>query len=434
MMAPMHRACLVLFALVTVACADRTALLVEVSSPDLGIPGDIDGLRIRAWTPLDAMFDQTFPVNAGWPHSLTILPAAGEGLGQVFVEVTGTHGGDFVVRRVVLTNFEPGATRRVQVSLLRSCVDVRCAEGVDCNAGTCMGAGLDAGVDGGSDGGLDAAPPMFDADIDGGVLDAGGDDAEMTDGGAADAFAIDAFSVDAAGTFDAGLDSGVHDAGTDAAVTDVGIDTGGPIDSGGPVDAGSDCTGIACRGTVVISELTTQGPAGGLDEFVELYNRGSGTATVGGCTIAYHSASGSTRTVRLTLAAGTTIPSHHYFLAVGSMYAGTVTPDISVVERWTTGASDAGGTITLECGGSTMIVDRVGYGTATLAEGAPVTPTMPPSGSYERKALASSTVTSMSTGGTDALLGNAEDTDHNDVDLVVRTMRDPQSSASAAEP
>lgn len=67
----MYRASLVLLALAFVGCADRTALLVEVSSPDLAIPGDIDSLTIRARTPRGAMFDQTFDVNMGWPHSIT---------------------------------------------------------------------------------------------------------------------------------------------------------------------------------------------------------------------------------------------------------------------------------------------------------------------------------------------------------------------------
>ena len=108
-----------------------------------------------------------------------------------------------------------------------------------------------------------------------------------------------------------------------------------------------------------------------------------------------------------------------------------MTPAADFVWPGTTGSADPGGTITLECSGTPL--DRIGYGTATLAETAPITPTMLSGGSYERKANASSTAASMSSGA-DVVAGNAQDTDHNELDLVVRSARDPQSSASAAEP
>jgi hypothetical protein len=421
MMRAMQRACLLLVALAAVGCADRTALLVEVSSPDLAIPGDVDSLTIRAHTPNGAMFDQTFDVASGWPHSITIRPESPEDQGQVLVEVTGNRAGAFVVRRVALTGFQPGVTRRVDISLQRSCVDVRCADDVDCVAGSCVGASVDGGVDAGSDAG----------GVDGGFEGDGGLDADGVDGGTEDSGGVDAGSD--TGMMDAGMRDAGRDAGTDAGLRDGGTDTG-PRDTGtdaaSPVDAGSDCTGIACLGTVVISEIATGGTGGGTDEFIELYNRGTGTASIGGCVMAYHSASGATRTVRATLPAGTTIAPRRYLLLASGTYSSS--PAADFVWPGTTGSADAGGTLSLECSGT--VLDRLGYGTGTLAEGTSITPAMTPSGSYERKANAASTVTSMSAGGADVAAGNARDTDQNSLDFVVRTARDPQSSLSPAEP
>jgi len=81
-------------------------------------------------------------------------------------------------------------------------------------------------------------------------------------------------------------------------------------------------------------------------------------------------------------------------------------------------------------------VDTVAYGAATSGEGtaAPALPaaTISPA-SLERKATAASTAASMESGA-DATAGNSFDSNDNSQDFVVRTMREPQSSASPAEP
>jgi hypothetical protein len=351
------------------ACADQTGIMVQITSSDIAVPGGIDGLTIHAYTPDGLMTNQSFAIRSSWPQSLLIRPAAGEALGDVRVEVTGTLGGVFVVRRVVMTAFVAGQVRRVDVELSHDCVGVMCAAGVDCVAGACQGMGLDAGMP------------------DGGVRD-GGDDAAVVE--------------------DVGVDGGM-DGGSDA----------------GP-DANVPCAGASCVRHVVISELSTYMS----NEFVELYNRGGTTADLSGCTLE-HFLSGAW-SPRGTLAAGTTIPSHGFYLLTNMGYTG---PPAADVQLWSTGFLDTNAAVRLSCSGT--VIDLVGYGATPQREGmaAPaIDSSMLASASYERRALMDSTPLTMAAGGRDVTAGNAYDTDDNAADFVIRAMRDPQSSASPHEP
>lgn len=359
-------------ALVLGACADQTGIMVQISSTDLSVPGDVDGLHIEAFTPDGLMVDQTYPIRSSWPQSLLIRPARGEALGEVRIHVTGTLGGAFLVRRVVMTAFVPGQVRRVDVQLTRDCRFVACTGDSDCVAGVCQGETPDGGVD------------------------AGPSDA---------------------GTSDVGIDGGT-DAGSD-----VGVDASNDAGS----DAASPCAGASCVDHVVISELATAAS----NEFVELYNRGGTTADVGGCTIEYFQ--GGSWQARGTLASGTVLPPHGYHL-VGNV--GYVGPPAADELLWNMGFLDANAAVRLACSG--VALDTLGYGTsAPQHEGTPVAaiPTaMVASGSYERRAVADSTATTMAAGGRDATAGNAYDSGDNASDFVIRSTRDPQSSASATEP
>jgi hypothetical protein len=200
-------------------------------------------------------------------------------------------------------------------------------------------------------------------------------------------------------------------------------------DAFAPPDSG--CTGGGCVGLVLISEFTHSGPAGGLDEIVEIYNGSMRTADIGGAQIFYFSPSGGTRSGRATVPAGTRLPPGGFFLFAGSGYTGSPAADATA---WTMGASDTGGSWSLEHSGT--VLDRVCWGTAVAAicEGTPL-PGMSSTAmtSYERKANASSTAMSMSSG-SDALAGNRYDTNDNNTDFVLRSVRDPQSVASPPEP
>ncbi|MDQ3033603.1 MAG: lamin tail domain-containing protein [Myxococcota bacterium] len=221
---------LALAALLLAACsADRTAIMVEVTSPDLAVPDDVDALRFEAVSEFGGRIDQQFDIAGQWPHSLSIVPPEGERMGSLTITVTGFRGGELVVRSVVTATFLPGATRPVTVTLSSECRGVVCPDGVDCRAGRCIGEELDGGTpDAGSDAGM----------IDAGMIDAG--------------------TIDA-GTIDAGRDAGMIDAGRDAGMPDTG-----------PPDAG--CTSGPTPG-LVINEVDYDQPGADAAEFIELINR-----------------------------------------------------------------------------------------------------------------------------------------------------------------
>jgi hypothetical protein len=336
----------------------------------------VDGLTIRAHTPDGLMLDQSFAIRSTWPQSLLVRPAMGEALGEVRVEVTGTLAGAFVVRRVVMTAFIPGQVRTVDVQLTRDCLRVMCAEDVDCVAGACQGAMV------------------------------------FPDSGVADA-----------GVSDAG-----DDVGTDAAMDDVGVDGGSDAGHDGGNDAALPCAGATCLQHVVISELSTYMS----NEFVELYNRGGTSADLSGCTLEY--SMGASWAARGVLPAGATIPAHGYYLLANAGYTGSVAPDAPSL--WSTGFLDTNAAVRISC--SATVLDTFGYGTSAPQREGTASPAIDASmlatASYERKALAGSTPTSMAAGGADATAGNGYDTDDNASDFVIRATRDPQSSASPHEP
>ncbi|AKF06631.1 fibronectin type III domain protein [Sandaracinus amylolyticus] len=383
-----------ILALLLAACtADRTAILVEVTSADLNAPEDVDELRFEAVSEHGGRIDSRHAIQETWPHSLTIVPPENERMGSLTITVTGLKAGEPVVRRVVGTSFQRDATRRVIVTFTRDCLGVICEEGVDCTAGRCAGGG----------------------EADAGMPDAGSD-AGVTDAGDVDAGTIDA-SVD-----DGGVDGGATDAGHD----------GGSIDAGMAVP----CTSAACIGLVVISEVSPQGPPGanaGSDELVELYNRSEMPVDVGGLVVRYASASGSVSD-RIVIPTGTVILPHGYLLMASANYTGTVAPDVTM--RWGQGLATSG-SILLTLADRATRIDALGWRTGTTAvteaEGAAVTITSATL-SIERRARGTSTTESMSAGGEDELAGNGYDTGDNTSDFVVRTVRDPQNAASPREP
>jgi hypothetical protein len=410
------------------ACADRTALRLVVRS-DLAVPAEMDALLIqmRSSTGATATPRSVPLLGTAFPQTLVVRPEAGGMSGTVTFTVVGLRAGTIVIQRVVTAAFRSGQVVDVEVELNSDCLGIECGEGVDCVRGMCAGPAPDAGMP-------DAATPPPDAGVDAFAsdLDAFSPDAFVP---GADAFSPDAFSpVDA---FTPGIDAfRAPDAfvPNDAFVLPdafVRPDAYVIPDAFVPPDTGIACTGAGCAGIVLISEFTYEGSAGGLDEIVEIYNTSSRSADIGGAQIFYTSASGGTRSGRATVPAGTRLPPHTYYLFVGSQYAGSPLGDATA---WTMGASAAGGGWSLEHGGT--VLDRVCWGTAVAAvcEGTGLAMPHAPAGSYERKANAASTATSMSSGGADERAGNAHDTGDNASDFVLRPLRDPQSTMSPAEP
>lgn len=255
-----------LLATLAAGCADRTAILVEVTSSDYAIPSEIDSLSIRATSTFGSMFERTYPVGVSWPHSLTITPAPQEGIGWVDIEVTGNLAGVPVVTRMVRSEFIPGETRRVSVVLTR-CTGAECP-------------GFDGGV---PDGGMSDVPELdggSDAGLDGGGLDAG---------------------------FDAGRDAGA-DGGMDAGM-DAGSDSG--VDA--PTDAGRDAP-LPPGARLVINEVDYDQDSTDTAEFVEIYNAGSVSAPLGTVAVVLYDGSGGTEYARAMLS-GTLAPGA--YLVVG---------------------------------------------------------------------------------------------------------------------
>ncbi len=186
---------------------------------------------------------------------------------------------------------------------------------------------------------------------------------------------------------------------------------------------------------VVISEVAALGPQGASDEFVELYNPTGADVDIGGWTLQYRSATGPAYSNKVTLPMGTTlVPGGFYLIASAATATGypasAPTPDIRhTVEL---GLAGAGGHVRI-VNAMGAEIDRLGYGTATAPEGSVLTPVHASAGSFERKALPTSTAASMATGGADEFSGNATDTDNNAADFVLRAVREPQNRSSPTE-
>lgn len=105
-----------------------------------------------------------------------------------------------------------------------------------------------------------------------------------------------------------------------------------------------------------VSQFRVRGPAGGNDEFVELFNGGTKVLDLSGYKLNASNASGTTGT-RLALPAGTSIPAGCYLLLTNSAssgYSGSVAGDL----KYSTGVTDDGGLALLD--GSGQPVDQIG--------------------------------------------------------------------------
>ena len=121
----------------------------------------------------------------------------------------------------------------------------------------------------------------------------------------------------------------------------------------GSCSPGSNCTCPANNGVLLLSELRLRGPAGGNDDFVELYNPGNaGVTLTNQWLIKSRSDAASSYTTRFT-GAGQVVPPRAHFLIVGSAYSGAVAGDANLLSGITDKASvvleNAGGTVDAVC-------------------------------------------------------------------------------------
>ncbi len=163
-----------------------------------------------------------------------------------------------------------------------------------------------------------------------------------------------------------------------------------------------------------ISQFRVRGPAGGNDEFIELYNAGSSSADLSGYKLNASNASGTTGT-RLTFPAGTSIAPGCYLLLTNSAsggYSGSVAGDL----KYSSGITDDGGLAVLDAGGK--LVDQVGLSAGSAYKaGTPLATlgTTNADKSYARKADTS---------------GAPQNSGDNSTDFVVLSPSAPHNSAS----
>src|SRR5579859_7472647 len=114
-----------------------------------------------------------------------------------------------------------------------------------------------------------------------------------------------------------------------------------------------------------ISQFRARGPAGGNDEFVELFNSGRKALDLSGFKFNASNASGTTGT-RLTLPSGTSIAAGCYLLltnAASGGYSGSVAGDV----KYNTGVTDDGGLAILDASG--QLLDQVGLSAGSAYKG-----------------------------------------------------------------
>jgi uncharacterized protein len=166
-------------------------------------------------------------------------------------------------------------------------------------------------------------------------------------------------------------------------------------------------------GNVVISQVYGGGGNSGAtlkNDFIELYNRSGAAVDIGGWSVQYASATGTTWQVT-SIPAGTSLPSGRYFLVRQAFGAGG-SVDINADVTGTIAMSGSSGKVALASDATALaganpasgaVVDRVGYGTANGFEGSGAAPGL------------TNTTAAFRAG------GGATDTDNNAADFSVGT-------------
>jgi predicted extracellular nuclease len=171
---------------------------------------------------------------------------------------------------------------------------------------------------------------------------------------------------------------------------------------------------LASPNGVVISELRPRGPAGGNDEFVEIFNTSANDVNISGYRLQGCAASSGSPSDRTAVPAGTVLePGDHYLFTNSGTggYSGAVPGDRAYSTGFTDFlSSNASGARLADASG--VVVDGVGSPTSPCREGAGITtPTANGDNSFERKA------------------GGRQDTDDNATDFAGPKAGNPQNLA-----
>lgn len=198
-------------------------------------------------------------------------------------------------------------------------------------------------------------------------------------------------------------------------------------------------TGIADR--LVISEVQIDGGTGqdNDNDFIELYNPTSSSINLNGFRLVKRSGNSNNDNNIFTFTSSHIIPAHGFFLwghqsggQNPNTFATTIGADVFSSETLAASNSIAIRQGDLNTG---TIIDALSWdpGASSLKEGTQFGSNPGANQSMERKALSTSTASSMSSGGADEFKGNGYDTDNNATDFILRTVSQPQNSSSPTE-
>jgi hypothetical protein len=196
----------------------------------------------------------------------------------------------------------------------------------------------------------------------------------------------------------------------------VAVDAGDDLATAGPADLlrigpdGGVIPPVSCAAGkhVVVNEVKVAGVSGGTtvagDEFIELYNPCGNTIDLAGSSLVYRSATGVNDVVIINLTK--MIAAGGYYLVAGPNFSNGGTPDQSYGGGR---LAAAGGGVGLR-DGAQLLVDSVGYGTATNAFVESSAAAAPPNGQSI------------------ARTPNGADSDHNATDFAVATTPTPRAA------
>ncbi len=183
---------------------------------------------------------------------------------------------------------------------------------------------------------------------------------------------------------------------------------------------------------VVISEVQIgqSGTGNAGNDFIELYNPTDSPIDLNGYRLVKRTKSGVSDSSIKSWTSETIIPPNGYYLWANSNWSPPVIPDAVTAA---TIAADNGIALRRGPENTGEIIDSVAWGEAAniFIEGSVFSVNLPFDSSIERKACSSSTSLSMRS--EDSSNGNAEDTDNNSNDFVLRDTPDPQNTISTRE-
>lgn len=173
---------------------------------------------------------------------------------------------------------------------------------------------------------------------------------------------------------------------------------------------------------IVISQFQVSGDATGNtanDEFIELHNTSSNSVDLNGYRVVYRSAAGVNDVAFVDWTTSTIIPAGGYYLIASNVYNGAVTPNITYnPTTCTCSMSATGGGLAIRQGAlnSGVVIDSVGYGSATNAFVETAVTTVAPTTGDNSKARS---------------MNGCQDTDNNANDFTTLTPSAPRNASNS---